>query len=94
MKVFELLRNNVAMVTEQQIIDKLRVFDWQYEFSEDARRVSRGSRELELLENMIYNLWKTNPVRAVQIWNENAPGFQSAKVVMPSFIFRLQSQEL
>lgn len=92
MKVFEILRNDVTAVTEQQIIERLKSFDWKYEWSEDTRRTARGEKELELLENMVYRLWKTNPAKAVQIWNENTPG-TSDKTVTPSFIFRLQAQE-
>jgi len=93
MKVFEILRNDTPAVTEQQIIDRLKSFDWKYEFSEDARRVEKGNRELEVLENMVYSLWKTSPEKAVKIWNENAPGFKGHTTVVPSFLFRLQQQE-
>jgi len=93
MKVFEILRNDIVAVTEQQIIDRLKAFDWKYEFSEDARKVQKGEKELEILENMVYSLWKTNPEKAVQIWNENAPGFKGQTAIVPSFLFRLQQQE-
>jgi len=93
MKVFEILRNDTPAVTEQQIIDRLKNFDWKYEFSEDTRTVQKGEKELEILENMVYRLWKTNPDRAIQIWTEHAPGYSGQTKVVPSFIFRLQAQE-
>jgi len=93
MKVFEILRNDITAVTEQQIIERLKAFDWKYEFSEDTRKVQKGERELEILENMIYSLWKNTPEKAVKIWNENTPGFQGQTTVVPSFLFRLQQQE-
>jgi hypothetical protein len=93
MKVFEILRNDTPAVTEQQIIDRLKAFDWKYEFSEDTRKVQKGEKELEILENMVYSLWKTNPEKAIQIWNENAPGFKGQMTIVPSFLFRLQQQE-
>jgi hypothetical protein len=93
MKVFEILRDDVKSVTEQQVIDRMQAFDWKYEFSDDVTRIAWGGRELELIENMVYQLWKKNPDRAVQIWNEHCPMAPSDKAVAPSFIFRLQAQE-
>jgi hypothetical protein len=93
MKVFEILRNDTPAATEQQIIERMKGFDWKYEFAEDDRRVKRGQKELELLENLVYQFWKINPDRAVQIWNTYSPGLSEANTVVPSFIFRLQAQE-
>jgi hypothetical protein len=92
MKVFEMLRNDVALLPEQQIIDRLQHFDWKYEFGDDERQIQKGERELEILENLVYRVWKSNPDRALQIWNQNTPG-KSAVPVTPSFIFRLEAQE-
>ena len=92
MKVFEILRNDVSVVTEQQIIERLKSFDWKYEWSEDTRKIKRAEKELELLENMVYILWKSNPDRAIEIWNNNSPGL-AGKTVVPSFIHRLEYQE-
>lgn len=92
MKVFEILRD-VQNVTEQQIIDRMSKFDWKYEFSDNIYRMATGRRELELIENQIYQLWKQNPNRAAEIWNEYSPEGQENKSIQPSFIFRLQAQE-
>jgi hypothetical protein len=92
MKVFEILRSDIPALTEEQIVSRLKTFDWKYEFSEDARRVMKGERELEVLENVVYRMWKTNPDRAIQIWNEHSPG-SAGSTAIPSFIFRLQAQE-
>lgn len=92
MRVFEILRKDVKQVSEQEIADRMARFDWKYEFSDDARKVERGARELELIENMIYQLWKKDKDAAIKVWNENAPGVQD-KSTIPSFIFRLEAQE-
>jgi hypothetical protein len=91
MKVFEILRDDVQTVSEEQIKDRLSKFDWLYEYQSDSRKVSRGARELELLENLVYRLWKQNPDRAIQLWSEHCPG--AAAGVVPSFIFRLENQD-
>jgi hypothetical protein len=93
MKVFEILRTDVVMVSEQQIIDRIKNFDWKYEFSEDISRLSWGQRELEIIENMVYQLWKKKPDAAVQIWNEHSLESTKDKTIVPSFILRLQSQD-
>jgi len=93
MKVFEILRDDVQKVTEQQVIDRMVAFDWKYEFSDNVSRMAWGQRELELIENQVYQLWKQNPARAVELWNTHSPGAPEDKSVEPSFIFRLQAQE-
>ena len=93
MKVFEVLRNDVQPVTEEQVIARLKAFDWRYEFSDDFRRLAHGQREMEILENLVYRLWKQNPENAVHIWNEHCPYVPEDRDVTPSFIFRLQSQD-
>lgn len=93
MKVFEVLRNDVTQVTEDQVVDRLKSFDWRYEFSNDFRRISSGQRELELIENMVYRLWKTSPQKAVDLWNTYCPDVPANRAVTPSFILRLQSQD-
>jgi hypothetical protein len=93
MKVFEILRDDVKTVTEQEVIARMRAFNWSYEYDESFARQAWGARELELIENMVYQLWKNEPDRAVQIWNENVDTAPADKTVVPSFIFRLQAQE-
>lgn len=93
MKVFEVLRSDVSPVTEDQVIARLKNVDWRYEFSDDFRRISRGQRDMELVENLVYHLWKIKPERAVQIWNENCPFVPVDKTTVPTFILRLQTQE-
>lgn len=93
MKVFEIFRNDVEEVSEQHIIDRIKKFDWKYEFSEDISKLAWGNRELELIENLVYKFWKKNPEQAVAIWNENSPESPQDKSITPSFILRLQSQD-
>jgi hypothetical protein len=93
MRVFEILHQDIKQISEQEIAERIRKFDWKYEFSDDARRISRASRELELIENMVYQLWKKDEDSAIRVWNENAPGVTDKKSI-PSFIFRLESQDI
>ena len=94
MKVFELLRQDVIEVTEKQLVDRLKNFDWNYEFSESLTKQVTGSKELELIENLVYHFWKKDPNTAIQIWNKYSPlGKLSEDNSIPSFIFRLQAQD-
>jgi hypothetical protein len=93
MKVFEILRDDVKSVTEEQIIERMKRFDWKYEFSDDMSRVTSGLREMELIENMVYQFWKQNPNKAVKLWWDYSDGAPSDRTIVPSFILRLQAQE-
>ena len=93
MKVFELLRSDIKVVSEEQIVERMKRFDWKYEFAEDISRIAWGNRELEIIENMIYQMWKASPDKAVALWNEHGQGTPADKTVVPSFIFRLEAQE-
>lgn len=94
MKVFEILRPEVQEVTEQQVIARIKNFDWKSEFSEDVSRITWGMRELELIENMVYQVYKQSPEKAIQIWNEFSPEGTGDKSIVPSFILRLESQDV
>ncbi len=91
MKVFEILRTDVGNFSDQEIISRLKSFDWGYEFKPHNKK---ALRELELLENIIYQKWKKNPEQAIKLWNENTPYAPEDKTITPSFIFRLQSQDI
>lgn len=91
MKVFEILREDIANVSEEQVAARLKAFNWKYEFADDFRKQARGEQEMQVLENMVYQLWKNKPERAVKLWNESCPGADAGTT--PSFIFRLQAQE-
>lgn len=91
MKVFEILRDDVALVGEEQLEKRLASFDWKYEFSDDTFRLAKGQQELELIENLVYRFWKKEPSKAISLWNKYA-GVQEQDSV-PSFIYRLQAQE-
>jgi hypothetical protein len=92
MKVFEILRSDVPNITEQEIIEQLKHFNWKYEFSDDSSVVKKGEKQLEMLENIVYKFWKENPKKAVQLWNTYSSGSANLTTT-PSFIFRLQAQE-
>ena len=72
MKVFEILRDDVKTVTEEEIVERLRRFDWKFEFSEDVSSITAGFLEMELIENMVYQFWKQNPDRAIALWWEHS----------------------
>jgi hypothetical protein len=90
MKVFEVFHKDLASISEEEMISKLKTFNWNYEYQPN---IKKSLKELELLENFIYQMWKKNPERAIKIWNENTPFASSDKSVVPSFIFRLQAQD-
>lgn len=93
MKVSEILNGDLPVFNEEEIADKLRKFDWKYEFSDDLRRVAMGNKQLEILENQIYQLWKNNPDKAVHIWNVNSQQSHEDKTIIPSFILRRAAVE-
>lgn len=93
MLVLEVLCKEVKPVSEQEVIKRLSAFDWGYEFADDFRRISNGQRELQIIENIVYQLWKINPDKAVQLWNEFCPYVCEDKMTTPSFIFKLQWQD-
>ena len=92
MKVFEILRNDIKSVNEAQVITALKAFNWSYEFSENISKITKGNKELELLENQVYQFWKSYPKEAITAWNKYSYGVDDSETV-PSFIFRLQAQE-
>jgi hypothetical protein len=93
MKVFEILRDDVKSGTEEQIVERMQRFDWKYEFSDDVSRIATGLREMELIENMVYQFWKQNPDKAVALWWEHSDAAPSDRTIVPSFILRLQAQQ-
>lgn len=88
MKVFEILQTK-APVNENELIYKLKNCDWNYEYSMDERRQRRGHEAMAKLEMQVYELWKQNPAKAEQLWNEYSP-FKTS--MTPSFILRLEAQ--
>lgn len=93
MKVFEILRDDIKSVTAEQLIQRMKRFDWKFEYSEQVVDTAKCLREMELIENMAYQLWKKEPETAVQIWYEHSGSAPTDKTVVPSFIVRLQAQE-
>lgn len=93
MRVLEILRNEVREISEEQLIEKIKNFDWRSEFSEDFRKAALSRIEMQVIENQVFRLWKKNPSRAISIWNEYCPYAAGDNNVIPSFIYRLQHQE-
>jgi hypothetical protein len=91
MKVLEIL--HAESVAESHVIERIRAFDWNCEFSDDLSRFSASRKELGIIENQVYQLWKRDPEAALRAWNENVPHSPLDKSATPSFIFRLEAQE-
>lgn len=77
-------------VSEQQVIERLQGFDWAHDFSNDFVKIATGQREMRVIENLVYKLWKNDPDRAIEIWNTYCPYVSEDKNTIPSFIYRLQ----
>jgi hypothetical protein len=86
MKLFE-LRN--LPLTEEVVADRIKNADWMYEFCDDTRRQERGQLEMDRLESMVFEYWKQNPEKAVELWNTLSPVGARDKKMVPSFIVRL-----
>lgn len=91
MKLFEL---RSLPLTEETIAERIRKADWMYEFSDDERRQERGEREMSKLESMVFEYWKQNPDKAVELWNTLSPVGARDKKMVPSFILRLNQTKL
>ena len=91
MRVSDIL--SICFVEEEQLISKMKRFDWKYEFSENTNHIKKCEQELTLIENSVYQIWKTNPTRAINLWNQYCPIIPEGEFVQPSFIFKLQAQE-
>ena len=88
MKVSDLL-TTAPVVNEEFLSERIKQADWKYEFSEDDRRQVRGERAMLDLERLVFEFWKKNPVRAVELWNTQSPCGARDKTVVPGFIFKL-----
>lgn len=91
MKVFEVLQKDAVSLPEGELEERLSRFDWKYEFADSSYQRAKGQRELELLENQVYQLWKRQPERALELWQAHCPW--SVVGATPSFIRRLEVQE-
>lgn len=92
MKLFELFGTTAPIVTEELLIEKIKTFDWAYEYSESEWRQREGQKNLQELEEMMYAFWKEKPSEAVKLWNNTAPcGIRDSNVV-PEFIVRMSRQ--
>ena len=91
MKLFEVLRKDLTPLSERELVGRLRDFDWKYEFSTSSQAQARGEKELQLLENQIYLLWKQEPEKALSLWTSFCPWAVAGST--PSFIMRLEAQE-
>lgn len=94
MKVFELLRDDIPVPTEAELCAALAKMNWSYEF-DDSEYVRRsGQKMMEKIENMVYQSYKVNPNKTMEIWNKYCPWSERLdEVVVPDFIFRFGAME-
>jgi hypothetical protein len=93
MKVFEILRPEITSAPKSQIVERMKGFNWKFEFSDEVWKIKENLREMEVIENLVYQHWKKNPDEAVEMWWEYGEKSSFDKSVTPSFIFRLKAQE-
>jgi hypothetical protein len=93
MKVFEILRPEIKPASKTQIVERMKKFDWKFEFSDDVGKIRDNLCELEVVENLVYQYWKKNPDEAVEMWWKYGEKAKFDRSVTPSFILRLKAQE-
>lgn len=94
MKVFEILRNDIPVPSEKDLVAFMSTMNWSYEFSDDDYVRVKGQKMMERLENMVYQSYKKDPVLTMQIWRANCPwAIRLDEEVIPDFILRFQAQE-
>lgn len=92
MKLFEITRTKAPVVTEETIKKQIQEFDWTFEFSQDEWIQDRGQKKLIELEKTVFEFWKKDPVKAVQVWNNFAPCGLPNTNTIPEFIIRMSRQ--
>jgi hypothetical protein len=92
MKVIDILPKGAAQnVNEEQLISKMKSVDWNYEFNTNLSKLAKASKEIDVIENLVYQLWKQKPDRAINIWNTFCPDTPNNEIVTPSFLMRFQA---
>lgn len=92
MLVFEILRNDIPVPSEQELILLMKRIDWSYEYSDSEYSKSRGAKMMEQLENMMYQYYKVNPSSAMKLWTKHCPYAKSLdESVIPDFILRFDA---
>jgi hypothetical protein len=93
MKVIDILpQSSTQIVNEEQLINKMKTVDWNYEFNNNSAQQSKSAKEVDVIENLVYQLWKQKPDKAINIWNKYCPDTPTGEIVTPSFILRFQAQ--
>ena len=89
MLVFEILRNDVPVPTDRELISLMKSADWNYEYSDSDFLKKRGARVMEQIENMMYQLYKVDPTSALKIWSDYCPYAKKLdESIVPDFILR------
>jgi len=93
MKVFEILRPEIKPAPKSYIVERMQKFNWKFEFSDEVWKIKDNLREMEVIENLVYQHWKENPDEAVEMWWKYGEKAPFDKTLTPSFILRLKAQE-
>ncbi len=92
MKVFEILRNDILPPSEKELVAALKKMNWNYEFADDDFDRKRGEKMMEHLENMVYQSYKIDPEKTLELWKKLCPYAKKLdESVIPDFILRFQA---
>ena len=92
MKLNDVIKDD-RQINEDQLINRIKSFNWNYEFDEDFSKILTGNSELTIIENQLYSLWKSKPGVALRIWKEHCPYAPENVNNLPCFILRRQFLE-
>ena len=94
MKVFEILRDDIPVPSEVELRAALSKVNWSYEFDESEYVRRAGQRVMEKIENMVYQSYKVDPQKTMEIWKNYCPWSKKLdEAVIPDFIFRFEAME-
>lgn len=98
MKVHELFgaqSDNARLYSEQELVNALQLHDWMAEFSDNDFRINSAAKNLDRLEESVYQVWKVNPDAAIKLWKRYTPyGNYMSEGVTPGFIIDRQHKDV
>lgn len=94
MRVFELLRDDITAPSDAELVSMLKTVNWNYEFDDNERVRTRGAKMMEQIENSVYQAFKVNPDKTLNIWKTFCPWAKKLdESIIPDFIQRFQTIE-
>lgn len=92
MRVFEILRTDVAAPSDSELASLLKTVNWNYDFDDNDRVRIRGAKVMEQVENSVYQAFKVNPEKTLATWRKFCPWAKKLdESVIPDFIQRFQT---